>query len=197
MAKKTKSGPSVGLIVTLVFFVLATLVAGTMAYLAQEDIKAAENKAAEATKKLKDMDDQRRDERIRKVIDRIALGIEDPEKDRTLLVQELDALRVTIGEEYDRIKNSMDKNGASITRKELDNLRAEMDKKKDDSMQLAQFTFSWPTLTGTSAEAQKAELEGGPGVGPSSGSMRRGRRKRKRRERMRKPRRPTPRIGPK
>ncbi len=170
MAKKNKSGPSVGLIVTLVFFVLATLVAGTMAYLAQEDIKTAENKAAEATKKLKQMDDQYREERIRKVIDRIALGIEDPEKDRTLLVQEVEALRPTIVEEYNRIKSGLSEKGASVTRKELDNLRAEMDKKNlkaaEDSMKLAQFPFDWPALSMTAGEAQKADAEGGPGVGP-------------------------------
>jgi hypothetical protein len=176
MAKKNKSGASVGLIVTLVFFVLATLIAGTMAYSAQEDIKTAEGKAADATKKLKDMDDQRREERIRKVMDRFALGIEDTEKDRTLLVQELEPLRITVMEEYDRIKRGLNEKGASVTRKELDNLVKEMDRKNlkgpDDKMELGVFTFSWPLLSMTAGEVAKVNVQdadaaaAGPAVGP-------------------------------
>lgn len=108
MAKKKQSGPSTGLIIVLIFFVLGTFGAGTVAYFGyadQEQFKADKKKAEEAKDTALA---QFREERVRKVMLRIATGVEDP-ADRVLLVQELKELRPQIKDEYDRILRGLNK----------------------------------------------------------------------------------------
>jgi hypothetical protein len=134
MAKKKSGGTSIGLILTLIFFVLATFIAGTLAYYGyseQEQFKTAAKKADDDKKVV---EDKYRVERVQKIIERMSIGVEDP-ADRVLLVSELDALRPQIKEEYDRVLRGID------------------DKIPDKN------AFTWKLLALTSAEV-KAKTEG-------------------------------------
>lgn len=108
MAKK-KSGNNMGLILTLVFFVIATFATGLVAYFGYEEIETHKGKAVEAKKKEDAMALQYREERVRKAMLRIAIGSEEP-GDRVLIVQELGPLQGPIKDEHDRIRRSMGDN---------------------------------------------------------------------------------------
>lgn len=73
MAKK-ETGPSNGLIITLVFFVLATFIAGTVAYFGYAEVEDYKKKAAEAEKKAKEMEAYGQDQEARRLLLRIAFG---------------------------------------------------------------------------------------------------------------------------
>jgi hypothetical protein len=78
MAKKA-TGPSTGLIVTLIFFILATFLAGTVAYFGYAEVKDAENKAKEAKKAEDAAKAQAQDQEIKRLALRIAMGIDTPD----------------------------------------------------------------------------------------------------------------------
>jgi len=146
MAKKKGGGPSIGLILTLIFFVLATFIAGTVAYFGyseQEQFKADAKKAQDAQKTA---EGQYREERVRKVMLRIALGVEDP-ADRVLLVQELEPQRVHIKDEYDKMKRG------------IIGKVPEVPDPKDKAAKPVS-AFNWPLLSMTSKEIQ-TKTEGG------------------------------------
>jgi hypothetical protein len=78
MAKKA-TGPSTGLIVTLIFFILATFLAGTVAYFGYAEVKDAEKKAADAKKAEDAAKAQAQDQEIKRLTLRMAMGIDTPE----------------------------------------------------------------------------------------------------------------------
>ena len=89
MAKK-KKGTSIGLILTLIFFVLTTFAGGTLAYFGyteQDQFK----KDAEAAKKDKaTIEQQLRVEQNRALVYKIAIGVDDGEDRRKLISGMLD-----------------------------------------------------------------------------------------------------------
>jgi hypothetical protein len=114
MARKKSSGSNIGLILTLIFFVLATFITGTVAYFGYDEVEGLKAKAEQAKKAQLAAEAQYKEERVRKVLLRIALGVEDKE-DRQLLVQELDPLRITVKNEYDRVKSGLDGKADLVT----------------------------------------------------------------------------------
>ena len=116
MAKK-KGGTSIGLILTLIFFILATFVTGTIAYFGYADQQQLKDEKEKAEKDKKLMEGRYREERVRKILLRMAIGIEAPvgsegeadsDSDRMILVSESDAFRPQIKEEYDRLMRVLD-----------------------------------------------------------------------------------------
>src|SRR5262245_31403643 len=86
MAKKSQpTGPGVGMIVTLVFFVLATVILGVTTWLGFDGQKQLE----EDTKKAKaDADNLKKrvdEETAQKIVNRIAVGTDTPEDRENLL----------------------------------------------------------------------------------------------------------------
>jgi hypothetical protein len=141
MAKKKSGGTSLGLILTLIFFILATFISGTVAYFGYADQQQFKDDKAKAEKEKTTMETKWRQERVRKILLRIALGIEAPNKkeneedsdnDRFVLVSEMDNFRPQIKEEYDRLLRTLEDklpDGAkdsfkwkllTMTKKELD-----------------------------------------------------------------------------
>jgi len=117
MAKKKAGGTSIGLIMTLIFFILATFITGTVAYFGYADQKQFQDEAEKAKTGMKDMEKRYREERVRKIVLRIAMGIEGPNKregetesdsDRFILVTEMDTYRPQIKDEYDRLLRNLD-----------------------------------------------------------------------------------------
>jgi len=146
MAKKKKaasSGSSVGLILTLIFFVLTTFIAGSLAYFAYEEIEGHKAEAAKAKKAQALADAQFKEERVRKVMLRVAIGVDDP-ADRQLLVAELDPQRVAVKEEYDRMKIGLE----GKIPEELD--------PKDNKKKSA---FYWPLLAMNAQQLQDVTVD--------------------------------------
>jgi len=110
MAKKKKeTGPGVFLILTLVFFVLASVVLGVTTYLGFED---AAQQAGVATTAQKDKDvavKNAAEQTIRRNMNRIAMGTQDPE-DQTDISGAAKEHSVAILEEYDRITKKLGAN---------------------------------------------------------------------------------------
>lgn len=105
MAKvKTKKtgGPGIGIILTLIFFVLTTFIAATVAYNAMGETAGAEKKATEAKAAEQKAQTQMREERVRKIMLRMSYGMETPE-DRVTIVSEMDNFKGPILEEYDNL----------------------------------------------------------------------------------------------
>ena len=89
MARQQSSGPGLGLILTLIFFILATFICGTLAYFgySEQDKLVADAKAA---KKEKDQTQIRlEEEQARKLVLRSAMGLMegDDEKDLSALMK--------------------------------------------------------------------------------------------------------------
>lgn len=131
MARKKSSGSNIGLILTLIFFVLATFITGTVAYFGYDEVEGLKAKAAEAKKAQLNSEAQYKEERVRKVLLRVALGVE-AEGDRLLLVQELEPLKLTVKDEYDRMKKGLDGKAPIVT------------DPKDNQKKSA---FNWPLLS--------------------------------------------------
>lgn len=104
MAKKKKKagGTSIGLILVLIFFVLATFSCGTFAYLAVSEQEQFKKQAKEAKDELQKSQTQVREERIRKILLRTSYGIETPE-DRVTLVIEMENFKPQVMDEYDTL----------------------------------------------------------------------------------------------
>jgi hypothetical protein len=105
MAKvKTKKsgGPGIGIIITLIFFVLTTFIAATVAYNALGETAGANKKAEEAKASEQKMQSQLEEERIRKILLRMSHGMETPE-DRVTFVSKLEILKGPILDEYDNL----------------------------------------------------------------------------------------------
>jgi hypothetical protein len=142
MAKKKSGGTSIGLILTLIFFILATFITGTVAYFGYSEQDQFKKSAEDAKKQQKTAEDQMREARVRTLVYRIAIGAAD-DADRVLLVSELDALRPQIKEEYDRFLVA------------LDNENVPMVPSPSDKGKMVRAS-AWPLLT---ADA-KAKTEG-------------------------------------
>ncbi|MCE9534343.1 MAG: hypothetical protein K8T89_24955, partial [Planctomycetes bacterium] len=137
--------PNIGMILSLVFFVLATFIAGTVAYFGYAEQEVFINKAKEAEKRQKAAEAEAREEKIRKVMLRMALGVEDP-ADRLLLVRELDPMRPQIKEEYDRMLRGLDPKVPKI-----------MDKKEKKEVS----AFTWRLLAMTKTQVDEKSKEAG------------------------------------
>ena len=80
MAKRNEeAGPGTGMILVLVFFVLATLILGVTTYLGYSEQAELENKAAEAEKKAKQASDEAAQQLLRRNALRVASGVAEPD----------------------------------------------------------------------------------------------------------------------
>ena len=101
MAKK-KSGTSIGLILVLIFFVLATFICGTVAYFGYSEQEQFKKQAKEAKDDLAKEQTKYREERVRKIVLRTSIGIETPD-DRVTLVTEYGNFQGPIMDEVDTL----------------------------------------------------------------------------------------------
>jgi len=153
MAKKKKQkkasggGANIGLILTLIFFVLATFIAGTLAYFGYNEQEQFKNDAKKAADAAKAMEVKYRDERVRKVMLRIALGADTPD-DRILLVQELEPLRTPIREEYENMLVRLQKNA---------NIPMVPDKTDPQKKEVSAFTWRLLSMTAQQIKDKTAE----------------------------------------
>ncbi len=147
MAKKKKSGSNIGLILTLIFFVMATFIAGTVAYLGYSEQEQLKSEAEKAKKSAETARAETREEKVRRVMLRIALGIEEAE-DRKLLVSELTPMRVTISDELDRMKRG------------IQPVVPEVPNPKDPEKKLIS-AFNWPVLAMNPTQIQEKSDAGG------------------------------------
>ncbi len=103
MAKKKKSGgTSIGLILVLIFFVLATFICGTVAYFGYSEQDQFKKQAKEAKDELQKVQTQYREERVRKILLKTSYGVETPEE-RVTLVSEMPNFQPQIMDEYDTL----------------------------------------------------------------------------------------------
>ncbi len=110
MAKKKKeSGPGVFLIMTLVFFVLAAVVLGVTTYLGFEDAGQQAEAAKKATADKDAAVKQANEQTIRRNINRIAMGTQDPE-DQTDVSGAAKEHAAAILEEHKRITDKLGAN---------------------------------------------------------------------------------------
>jgi cell division protein FtsB len=107
MAKKTQpAGPGVGMIVTLVFFVLASVILGVTTWLGFDGQKQLEDEAKKANEAKKNAETRVAEETTRRNIERIANGVEDPENREDLIGASKSHASVML-EEYTRLTNKL------------------------------------------------------------------------------------------
>ena len=111
--KKPESAPGKGLIITLVFFVIATLALGTTTYLFYADIAKEKATAAKATTDVTNLTKNVAEETARRNVLRIALGIEQP-KDREDLSGASRDHSASISDEYKKIVEGLGAAGAPV-----------------------------------------------------------------------------------
>ena len=155
MAKKKKpGGTSIGLIMVLIFFVLATFICGTVAYFGYSQIEQDKGKVAEAEKQLKTAQAQMRKERALKIVYRMALGIQQDD-DRGNLLADMEFFRNDIREEYDNVRRQQF-DAMKLAKERIDVLKKERDITKDpdriaaiDSLvtKLEKIDLAWPLMT--------------------------------------------------
>ena len=109
--KKQETGPGTGMIVTLVFFVLATLILGVTTYMGFDGQTEPEGKAKEATDNKKKSDDLAAEERIRRNVDRVALGTAE-EADHSDLAGVSGVTEAAMLDEHNRIMGKLGRAGA-------------------------------------------------------------------------------------
>ena len=110
MAKKKKeTGPGVFLILTLVFFVLTSVVLGVTTYLGFEDAAQQAGAAKTATDDKNVAVKNAAEQTIRRNMNRIAMGTQDPE-DQTDISGAAKEHSLAILEEYDRITKRLGAN---------------------------------------------------------------------------------------
>ncbi len=75
MAKKKQDGPGTGMIITLVFFVLATLILGVTTYMGFDGMKELEETANKEKEAAKKANDAALEDRVRLAVNRTSLGV--------------------------------------------------------------------------------------------------------------------------
>src|SRR4051812_49806143 len=104
--KKQESGPGPFMILTLVFFILASLILGVttyMGYKGQEELEASTKAAAEKEKAARTVAEE---EQARRIILREAIGLEDP-TDRENLAGLAKAQSAAILDEHKRLTDKL------------------------------------------------------------------------------------------
>jgi len=107
--KKQETGPGTGMIVTLVFFVLASLILGVTTYMGFDGQKELEDKEATAKKEAATARDQAADERARKNVYRVALATAD-EGDYGELAGASGTAQTAMLDEHNKLVSKLGKN---------------------------------------------------------------------------------------
>src|SRR5262245_47699930 len=118
MAKKTQpAGPGVGMIVTLVFFVLASVILGVTTWLGFDGQKQLEEDAKKANEAKKNAETRVAEETTRRNMLRIATGTEDPQ-DREDLIGASKSNASAMMDEHTRLTNKLGAAGTFPGKKE-------------------------------------------------------------------------------
>ncbi|HVK11273.1 MAG TPA: hypothetical protein VM597_21060, partial [Gemmataceae bacterium] len=109
--KKQETGPGTGMIVTLVFFVLASLILGVTTYMGFDGQTDLENKAKEAETKMKAAQDQAAEQTARLAVGRSALGTAD-EADYGVVTGASGPVEAAALDEHNKITGRLGRAGA-------------------------------------------------------------------------------------